>query len=301
MNIHDKTLFIINPKSGTRSHRGLKESIRALFGHAADIVYTRHPGHATDLARHAALKGYAKVVAIGGDGTINEAATGLLDTTTALGIVPFGSGNGLARHLHIPMKRDEALKIARDGVAVRCDCGEVNVLDEDGTERLRPFFCTMGVGFDARVSHEFAECKRRGLLTYSRIAIEHFLRYQPEDYQIEVDGRECDYRAFLVAVCNASQYGNNAFIAPRASMSDGLLDVTIMQRGSLPRLAEAGVRLFNHTLDRSPLIHAMTGHTVTIHRDAPGPGHLDGEPLTLPATIRIACRPARLSIICTDS
>lgn len=283
-----EVLVIINPKSGTRSRAGLAEAIRSVFSDTADVVYTERPGHATELARQGAAGGYAKVVAVGGDGTINETANGLLGTSVPMAIVPFGSGNGLARHLHIPMKRDSALLAARDGKPVTIDCGEV-----DG----RKFFCTMGVGFDAKVSQEFANAKRRGLLTYSRIAVGNFLHYMPQAYHIEVDGEVHDFRAFIVAVCNASQYGNNAFIAPHASMADGQLDVTVVERGNLGSLATAGVRLFTHHLDRSHIVHCLRGSSVRIVREQAGPGHIDGEALTLPAVLDIACRPGVLRVV----
>lgn len=283
-----KTLVIINPKSGTRSRHGLPEAIRTAFCDTADIVYTEYAGHATELARQGAFSGYGRVVAIGGDGTINETATGLLDTGVTLAIVPFGSGNGLARHLHIPMHRDEALRVAAHGKPFAVDCGMVSG---------RPFFCTMGVGFDAQVSSEFAQCKRRGLLSYSRIAVSNFLHYAPQVYTIEVDGNLCNYKAFIVAVCNASQYGNNAFIAPHASMADGKLDVTVVERGGLGSLATAGVRLFTHRLDRSRIVHCLRGSRVRIFRSEPGPGHIDGEAVTLPAELDIYCRSRCLSVI----
>lgn len=283
-----KTLVLINPKSGTRSRRGLPEAVGRVFGAKTEVVYTEYPGHATEIAREAVQKGYLKVVAIGGDGTINETATGLIGSSVPLAIVPFGSGNGLARHLHIPLKRDAALQVAHTGTPIRCDCGKIG---------NRHFFCTMGVGFDAKVSWEFALCKRRGLLSYSRIAVNNFVHYNSEQYHIEVDGVPCDYNAFIVAVCNASQYGNNAYIAPHASMADGMLDVTIVEHGGYARLAEAGVRLFTHSLDRSPLIHSLRGASVSIRRKLPGPGHIDGEAATLPADINIECMPAAISII----
>lgn len=262
----------------------------ATFGHSGTIVYTARPGHATELAREGAAAGYDRVVAIGGDGTINETANGLFDTGVPMAIVPFGSGNGLARHLRIPLKRDEALIAARDGHPLQIDCGEVG---------KRRFYCTMGVGFDALVSREFAYAPRRGLLTYSRIAVSNFMHYTPQDYHIEVDGTHHNFKAFIVAVCNASQYGNNAYIAPRATMSDGLLDVTIVERGHLGSLAAAGVRLFTHRLDRSHIVHCLRGKHIRIERDTEGPGHIDGESLTMPATLDINCRHSTLSVIVT--
>lgn len=281
------TLIIINPKSGTRSRAGLPEAIDAVFGDTARVVYTERPGHATLLARQAVTDGYAKVVAVGGDGTINETANGLLGSPVPLAIVPFGSGNGLARDLHIPMRRDDALQVARYGHTLSIDCGSV---------ADRNFFCTMGVGFDAKVSHEFANAHRRGLLTYSRIAVTNFLHYLPQTYTVRVDGETHTFKALIIAVCNAAQYGNNAYIAPRASMADGLLDVTVVERGNLGRLASAGFRLFNHTLDHSHIVHCLRGRHIVIERDEAGPAHIDGEALILPASLDIRCRPAALSV-----
>ena len=283
-----KLLVIINPKSGTRSRAGLEGVVRDILGPKADIVYTERSGHATELARKGASDGYRRIVAIGGDGTVNVTACGLVDTGVPMAIVPFGSGNGLARHLHISMKREAALRLAASGKEVDIDSGIVGE---------RRFFCTMGVGFDAQVSHEFANASRRGMLTYSRIAFGNFLHYSPEEYRIEIDGSVFDFKAFLVAVCNASQYGNNAFIAPHASMADGLLDVTVVEGGNLGSLATAGVRLFTQKLDRSHIVHILRGSHIVITRQGAGPGHIDGEAVDFPAVLDIACRPKSLRVV----
>lgn len=283
-----KAFIIINPKSGTRSRSGLAKSVRAVFGDDCEVAYTEYHGHATSLARQGAEAGYSRVVAVGGDGTVNEAANGLLDTGVPLAIVPYGSGNGLARHLGIPMKTDAALQLAMGGQEVDVDCGSVSG---------RNFFCTMGVGFDALVSQEFERSNRRGLMEYSRIAVSRFLNYTPTTYQIEVDGEQYEFQAFIIAVCNASQYGNNAYIAPHASMSDGLLDITVVERGNLGSLAQAGVRLFTHSLDRSHIVSCLRGARVRITRPSAGPVHIDGEALTLPAVLDIECHRSALRVV----
>lgn len=284
----NRTLVIINPKSGTGSKAGIKQTIRDVFADTCDIVYTRYPGHATEITNWAKEQGYDKIVAIGGDGTVNEIANALVDSDLSLAIIPLGSGNGLARHLELPMKRDIAMLVARDGQVVEVDCGIV----ED-----KNFFCTMGLGFDALISRHFANTRRRGLLAYSRIAIENFLNYEPQDYHITVDGEEYDFKAFIIAVCNAAQYGNNAYIAPHASMNDGLLDVTIVERGHIGSLATAGVRLFTHNLDRSHIVHCLRGSHIIISRGEAGPAHIDGESVNLPSTIDIKCRHSVLKVV----
>lgn len=284
----DKTVIIINPKSGTRSRAGLDDTIRRVFGKQGEIIYTQHPGHATLIAQQAAGQGCRRVVAVGGDGTVNETANGLLGTGVPLAIIPFGSGNGLARDLHLPLKRDAALAVAAGGREMDIDCGTLGE---------RHFFCTMGVGFDAFVSQEFANAKRRGFLSYSRIVVHHFLHYKPQKYIITVDGVRHEFTAFIVAVCNAAQYGNNAFIAPHASMADGQLDVTVVERGGIGTLATAGVRLFTHHLDRSHIVHCLRGQNILIERECNGPGHIDGESVDMPAVLDIRCNPAMLRVI----
>lgn len=287
MTINARSLLIINPHSGTRSKSGLEQEARdAIPG--VEVVYTQRAGHATELARQAADDGYDRVIAAGGDGTVNETARGLLGTPAAMGIVPLGSGNGLARHLRIPMDTRRALRVAAEARSLTVDTAEV-----EG----RPFFCTMGIGFDAAVSAEFAAASRRGLLTYTRIAMARFAAYRPEPCLISVDGMSLECQPFILAICNASQYGNNAYIAPGATMRDGLLDITIVRPGHLPLLAAAGVRLFTHSLEGSSLVHTLRGRTVTVRRPAPGPAHLDGEAVTLPDVFTATVCPLSLHVI----
>ena len=217
--------FIVNPISGTQS----KKSILELIGkhidkdkYDFDIVPTRFAGHAIELASIAAAEAVNIVVAIGGDGTVNEVARSLTHTDTALGIIPCGSGNGLARHLQIPMDAKKAIDIINEGAVSLIDYGKINDI---------PFFCTCGVGFDAFVSMRFAKSGRRGLLTYLENMLQESLIYKPETYEIELnDGHETKtLKAYLIACANASQYGNNAYIAPQASLDDGLIDVTVLE------------------------------------------------------------------------
>lgn len=282
-------LAIINPISGTRSKDGMEQALKDHLGNNVEVVYTSAPGHATELSRQAVAAGRVDtIVAIGGDGTINETASALIGSPLKLGIIPCGSGNGLARHLHIPLNRDKAISLIKEGRPQRCDTVTVN---------SRPCFCTMGLGFDASVSQAFARAPRRGLLTYARIAMEQFLKYKPIKYTLTTDSGEFTVSAFLIAVCNASQYGNNAYIAPRASLTDGLLDITILTEGRHAALAMAGLRLFTKGIEHSPLIHTMRSRHVSLRRDLPGAGHIDGEALELPERVDVDIVPSSLSII----
>ena len=213
-----KIVFVVNPISGTQSKKAILKWIdermdRSIYDYS--IVKTEYAGHATQIAASAAQNKVDIVVAIGGDGTINEIARSLVHTETALGIIPCGSGNGLARHLRIPMEPKAAIDVINQGNRLCIDYGKINNI---------PFFCTCGVGFDAFVSLKFADSGKRGLLTYLENTLHESLTYQPETYEIENEEGTVKYKAWMIACGNASQYGNNAYIAPHASRTDGCDD-----------------------------------------------------------------------------
>lgn len=283
-----KYLLIVNPASGAVSKHSIMPHIHRSLTKAGldfDIAFTKAPGHAVELAAQAKAKGYDAVIACGGDGTVNETATGLLNTGIPLGIIPTGSGNGLARHVGIPIDIDRSIKIiARN-----------NVIDADyGTANGKAFFCTFGVGFDAAVSERCAREKRRGILMYLKHAINEYIKFRPEEYTIIINGHTITERAFLVVCCNASQYGNNAFIAPLASITDGELDITIVHAGNLLTQAIAVVDILTGLIRKTALVEVMRARSVTIIRKNYGVAHLDGDATTLPAEISVECRPGEL-------
>lgn len=268
-----KIIFIVNPISGTQG----KEVILNLLDEKIDkerysweVVYTERAGHAIEIAAQAAENKADAVIAIGGDGTINEIGRSLVHTETALGIIPCGSGNGLARHLHIPMEPKKALEIINDGVTDIIDYGKIN-----GTD----FFCTCGVGFDAFVSLKFANAGKRGLLTYLEKTLQESLTYQPETYELETEDGSYKYKAFLIACGNASQYGNNAYITPQATITDGLMDVTILEPFTVLDVPSLAFQLFNKTIDQNSRIKTFRCKKLRIHRSKPGVVHFDGDPM----------------------
>jgi len=268
-----KIVFVVNPKSGTQGKKAILKWIeeridRSVYDYS--IVNTQYAGHATQIAAAAVKEQVDVVVAIGGDGTVNEIARSLIHTPTALAIIPCGSGNGLARHLHIPMDCKEAIDIINLGHRVSIDYGKINNI---------PFFCTCGVGFDAFVSLKFADSKKRGLLTYLENTLHESLNYQPETYEIENEEGTVKYKAFLIACGNASQYGNNAYIAPQASLTDGLMDVTILEPFTVLDVPALSFQLFNKTIDQNNRIKTMRTKKIKIHRTEPGVLHFDGDPL----------------------
>lgn len=286
-----KILFIINPISGTVSKAGIPEAIDKYIDKTKftyEIAKTERPGHATELSHQASLDGYDIVVAIGGDGTVNEVARGITHTKTALGIIPCGSGNGLARHLLIPLNVRKAIEIINDCEIHDLDYCVIN--DHD-------FFCTCGMGFDAFISFKFAEAGKRGPITYVQKILEKGLSYKPETYEVESDEDTRHYKAFLITCANASQYGNNAYIAPQASMSDGLMDVVIMEPFDLLEAPQIAIDMFGKTLDKSSRIKTFRTKHLRIHRSAEGPIHYDGEPVMTGADIDVHVEPKGIKVV----
>lgn len=269
----EKIRFILNPISGTASKKGIPELIAQTIDQDRfdyDIVATEYAGHAEELARRSVDEGYGVAVAVGGDGTVNEVARAIVHTPTALGILPCGSGNGLARHLLIPMNMKKAMRVINANDVRALDYGII-----DG----HPFFCTCGMGFDAFVSMKFAEAGKRGPITYVQKVLEEGLKYEPEVYEIQDEAGTKTYRAFILSCANASQYGNNAYIAPHASMSDGMLDVVIMEPCGVLDAPQVAIDMFNKTLDMNSKIKTFRSRKLHVHRSKPGVIHFDGEPV----------------------
>ena len=289
-----KIVFVVNPISGTQGKKAILKCVeermdRSVFEYR--IVETLYAGHATEIAAEAVKEGVHVVVAIGGDGTINEVARSLVHTDTALGIIPCGSGNGLARHLRIPMDYKAAIDILNKGYQVCIDYGKINEI---------PFFCTCGVGFDAFVSLKFADSGKRGLLTYLENTLHESLTYQPETYEIENEEGTVKYKAFLIACGNASQYGNNAYIAPQASLTDGLMDVTILEPFTVLDVPSLSFQLFNKTIDQNSRIKTMRAKKIKIHRAHDGVLHFDGDPLMAGKELEVEIIPGGLHVIAPE-
>lgn len=281
MSTKKRIVFVVNPISGTQTKSAILKLIderldRSLYDY--DIVKTKYAGHASEIATEAVNSQVDMVVAIGGDGTVNEIARSLLHTPVTLGIIPCGSGNGLARHLRIPMEPKAAIDILNEGHRICMDYGKINDI---------PFFCTCGVGFDAFVSLKFADSGKRGLLTYLENTLHESLTYQPETYEIENEEGTVKYNAFLIACGNASQYGNNAYIAPQASLKDGLMDVTILEPFTVLDVPSLSFQLFNKTIDQNSRIKTMRTKKIKIHRSKPGVFHYDGDPIMGPEDLDV--------------
>lgn len=292
-----RIVFVVNPISGTTGKnfilRLIDENIdRSKYDYT--IAMTEHVGHATAIAKAAAQEGIDIVCAIGGDGTVNEVASGVIHTQTALAIIPSGSGNGLARHLCIPTDPLSSIMIINRGVTQVMDYGMVNG---------HPFFCTCGVGFDAFISQKFAESGKRGLVSYIENVLNSSLRYHPETYDVDivsVDGEKEErnaYKAFLISCANASQYGNNIYIAPSASVRDGLMNVTIIEPFTPLEAPQMALQLVNGTIEQNSRIKSFRCKSLTIKRAKPGVVHYDGEPVLTDSKVEVALVPSGLMCV----
>jgi YegS/Rv2252/BmrU family lipid kinase len=267
-----KIAFIINPISG----KGKKNEIPALINKYLDenkflseIVFTKYRGHGTELAKDFVARNFRWVIAVGGDGTVNEVACALIHTNTSLGIIPIGSGNGLARHLGVPMSVTKAIQQLNQSESIYIDYGMVND---------KPFFCTCGTGFDAYVSTEFAKGKKRGVMRYIEKIITGYFSYKSQNVHLIGEGIDLKAKAFVLTFANASQWGNNAYIAPQASVQDGKMDISIMSNFPIIAIPALALQLFAKTIDKDLFMTTLRAEQILLKREESGPFHYDGEP-----------------------
>lgn len=286
-------LFIINPISGPG--KGNKTNLKVLIDRTIDkqvydydIAFTEYANHATELANKAKNGGYDCVVAIGGDGTINEVARAVLHSPACLGVVPSGSGNGLARHLKIPLDTTRALEALNNAKEITIDTGLLND---------HPFLCTAGVGFDAHIGKVFAESDRRGFMTYLKKTVTEFSGYKNKHYRIELEDIAMDKHAFIVAFANAGQYGNNAHISPYSDIQDGLLDLCVVKNFPKASVFSMGVRLFNKSLPSSKYVETYSFKELSMHIGENQPVHIDGEPFMMEGEVHVKIVPASLKVM----
>lgn len=267
-----KIAFIINPISGTAHKEDLSSLIqKGLDMHLFDpeIIFTEYRGHGTELAKEFVAKGFKYIVAVGGDGTVNEVGSALIHTDCFLGIIPMGSGNGLARHLGIPMNLTKAIANLNQSEPISMDYGVVNG---------HPFFCTCGTGFDAYVSTEFAKGKKRGIMSYIEKIITGYFTYKSQNYHLLGNDIDLKGKAFVLTFANASQWGNNAYIAPQASVQDGQIDISILSNFPIIAIPTLALQLFAKTIDKDLFMTTLRSSEITLLREESGPFHYDGEP-----------------------
>lgn len=285
---------ILNPVSGAKGRSNTKRTLLNTLRYGAEqklykvnFFRTHKAKQATQLAAKAAQDGYDLIICCGGDGTVNETSAALLGASVPLAIIPAGSGNGLARHLGIPLSVRGALNAALHGNTIRMDCGTI----------AGQHFCTTaGIGLDAEVGWLFAQLEGRGMAAYVQATAQLYFKYTPREYSITINGVQTKETALLITFANASQFGNNAAIAPKASVCDGKLDLVIVRPFPKIEIGILAAMLFSKTLDQSPYIKTQSFDTLHIETSQPIRGHADGEPITLPAAFDVSVRPGAISM-----
>ncbi len=266
-----KLLFIVNPNAGKRISDRIIETIRGEFPENLyyQIVIWKDKHHFEEIAHLLKTQGYTDAIAVGGDGTVNHVAKTILGTDICLGIVPIGSGNGLARSLGLSMDLNQVVKQIAEGKTARIDNGLVNGI---------PFFCTSGIGFDAHIGNLFATSVKRGLQSYVKITIRELFRYRAKTYTLEFNGQKIQRKAFLITVANAGQYGNDFYIAPQASMTDGKFHVAILKPFNAFQVVGLMIKILGKKAHLSRCIETFVTDNIKITRDSKDTIHFDGEP-----------------------
>ncbi|MCD6062982.1 MAG: diacylglycerol kinase family lipid kinase [Flavipsychrobacter sp.] len=273
-------VFVINQKSGVDRRKSVQLAIDKkldlnIFSY--EIVFTEYPKHGTFIAREAAARNAFAVVAVGGDGSVNDITAGLWGTDTALAIVPKGSGNGMARTLGIPRDTEQAIDIINKGNLTKIDIGFANGV---------PFISNAGVAFDVLISHEFAKSSRRGFAAYSWLVAKHLWMYKENDWSIKIDGEEVKERAFIISIANGKQFGYNFQIAPEASWTDGLFDVIVIRKFPKMLGGQLVLKAMNGSITRSKYVQHYRGKEIIISHPSLSMMQLDGDARPCENTVR---------------
>ncbi|MCX6273541.1 MAG: YegS/Rv2252/BmrU family lipid kinase [Bacteroidetes bacterium] len=286
-----KILFIINPVSGTGRQKGFEKVVERRLDrqqYEYSFAYTRAIGHGTELASNALAEGVEVVVAVGGDGSVNQIAKALVNSRAVLGVIPMGSGNGLARHLRIPLNPKQAVSVLNTGKVVQIDTARLNG---------KFFLSIAGTGFDADVAEKFSKEKRRGFFTYLKVALRDYLKYLPQPYKIILDGREVERKALFISFANSSQFGYNTAIAPQARLDDGLIDVCVVDKPSLFYLPVIAHFLFTSRINKLKTVESFKAKEIRVFRQNNNAVNIDGEPVQVEKDLHILVNPNSLKII----
>jgi diacylglycerol kinase (ATP) len=291
----NKVFFIINKHAGTGFQSGVEGRIIktcAALNLECVVEYTRRQGHATQLALQAVDEGFTRVFAMGGDGTVNEVAKSLVHTQTALGILPKGSGNGLARHLHIPLGVKKAIRLLEHYQVIEMDTLLIN-------QKLS--VNVSGIGFDAHVASLFGENGKRGLFNYIRLVLREFSRFKEFEADVIINGKSTTQKSFVIALANSSQFGNNARVAPFASVCDGEMNVCFIRKAPLTKAAGLILKMYSGKIHESPYVDTGKTKAFTAECKLPVPFHIDGEAWPPTREFSVEIQPASLKMIVPEN
>ena len=287
----DKIIFIVNPFSGTTNKSDFKSIVESTLEttHFSPIIrYTEYAGHGNILASEAVHDGIDTVVAVGGDGTVNEVAQALVGTDTNLGIIPAGSGNGFSRHLHIPIHTKRAIEVINKKDITKVDTCSVN----------DHFFINVaGIGFDAKIAYLTKHNNQRGFLPYFKATMKESLNVEHADLEIYADDQVIKGRYISAIVANASRYGYQFTVAPKADIMDGIFDITLIKEAPVYRYFMSAYRFLNKTVDRSRLVDTVKASKITIKSKKPIHFHVDGEAIAPTDSYHFVMNPQSLKVI----
>jgi YegS/Rv2252/BmrU family lipid kinase len=285
-----KMLFIINPRSGEKAPTELNERIGGIIDYTrfdVEGVLTEYSGHAHELAQQAVKDNYHYVIAVGGDGTVNEVASALVNTKTVLGIIPTGSGNGLARHLKIPGDIDSAIETINNRTEKFIDSVDING---------KYFFNVAGVGFDAYIAEQFGKDGMRGYKAYRKLIFKNYFGYTPNSYEVFTPDANLSVNALMISFANGKQWGNGAIISPKSSVSDGVLDICVVSKVPILMLPSFIRKLMNGKIETSKYVKQLKAKTAVIIQKE-SRVHFDGEPLDFAQRLEITVHPSSLSVL----
>ncbi|MBN2174546.1 MAG: diacylglycerol kinase family lipid kinase [Bacteroidales bacterium] len=287
-----KKLFVIlNPVSGVVKKDNILQQILEFTDprkYEVSFSFTEGPGHATELCAEKVKEGNEVIIAVGGDGSVNEIARGLVGSESKLGIIPAGSGNGLAHHLKIPTNYKKAIEVINQEKVIKIDTGSIN---------NKLFVSIAGIGFDGLVARKFAKAGRRGFLSYLKIVTEEYPGYRPKKYTLEMNGKIVETRALFITFANSDQFGYNTSIAPGAKIDDGFLDVTIMQKPPIIELPLLASLLYWRQIDKSRFIEIYKTTGLLLKTKKKRWVNIDGEPVKMEKELQVKIHPQSLNLI----
>lgn len=283
--------FIINPISGTGKKNLLPQLLKEYLDHSKftfEIIYTQYRGHGVEIAKQILeQEGFDIIGVVGGDGSINEIGRSILYSKVAMAIIPAGSGNGFARHFGIPCEPIEAIRYLNNAVIKQVDSGKINE---------HCFFATAGLGFDARVAHEFDQTERRGLFGYIKAIFQQLRKCKDIPYLIEFDKQKIEQKSFILTIANTSQYGNACTISPKSNASDGLLELVTLKKPSYFRMSESLFKLFRRNIDTYRDFSSISASEFKIHSENQK-GHVDGDPIIIEKENWVTIAPKSLNLL----